>query len=60
LHHTYVPIITQSFCLTCHGARDALGGGVDSLLAVRYPEDLATGYAAGDLRGAIRIRMRIK
>lgn len=60
LHHTYVPIITQPFCLTCHGARDALGRGVDSLLAVRYPDDRATGYAAGDLRGAIRIRMRIK
>lgn len=48
--HGYVePIITQPLCLTCHGAE------IDAEIAARieesYPEDQATGFAAGDLRG---------
>ena len=37
-------------CLTCHGA--ALSPDVEAALAESYPEDHATGYSAGDLRGA--------
>jgi hypothetical protein len=31
---------------------------VRSLLAERYPEDRATGYAAGDFRGMVSVRVR--
>jgi hypothetical protein len=48
--HGYVePIITQPLCLTCHGS--ALDADVAASIAERYPEDRATGFEAGDLRG---------
>lgn len=47
------PITVEGPCLNCHGAREALSPRVVTLLSERYPEDAATGYAAGDLRGAL-------
>jgi hypothetical protein len=43
------PIYVQPLCVTCHGATLApdLQAKIDEL----YPNDQATGYAAGDLRG---------
>ncbi|MEZ6003852.1 MAG: DUF3365 domain-containing protein [Planctomycetota bacterium] len=46
----YIP---GALCLTCHGAPDAIPADVQAALAERYPEDAATGYAVGDLRGAL-------
>lgn len=43
------PLIVQELCLTCHGANVA--PEIKSVLAARYPEDTALGYAVGDLRG---------
>ncbi len=48
------PIYTQPLCLACHG--EALGAAVTEALDQHYPKDLATGYAAGDLRGAFSIQ----
>ncbi len=50
------PIALQEPCLACHGPADRLSPPVRALLAERYPADEATGYAAGDLRGAISVR----
>jgi hypothetical protein len=49
-----LPIVTEPLCLTCHGVE--LAPGVQEALAQRYPDDQATGYAAGDLRGAFSVR----
>ena len=40
-------------CLTCHGSniKPELAAKINSL----YPEDKATGYKAGELRGAFTI-----
>jgi hypothetical protein len=46
------PIMTGAVCLTCHGQKDALPADVKALLEKLYPEDTATGFSAGDLRGA--------
>jgi len=46
-------IVTQPPCLTCHGTE--IAPGVKEALARLYPGDEATGYAAGDLRGAFVI-----
>ncbi len=43
-------------CLTCHGASEQLGEGVAAALAEHYPADQATGFAVGQLRGAIVVR----
>lgn len=42
-------------CAECHGPRDAMQPAVLEALDERYPDDEATGYAEGDLRGLIRI-----
>jgi len=48
-----VPIGVDGVCLNCHGAADGLSPEVIAVLAERYPTDQATGYAEGDLRGAL-------
>jgi hypothetical protein len=47
------PIAVQPPCLNCHGAAEALNVDVKAVLAQHYPDDQATGYAIGDLRGAL-------
>lgn len=43
-------IPTGEVCLKCHGTE--LAPGVAQALAGLYPEDRATGYSQGDIRGA--------
>ena len=43
------PIMVQPLCLTCHGSE--LSPDVASRISELYPDDHATGFAAGDLRG---------
>lgn len=50
---------TQPLCLTCHGEKESLPSSVAAVLDELYPHDRATGYAAGDLRGAISIKQPI-
>ena len=47
------PIEVQPPCLACHGDAETLSPAVSAVLADRYPDDAATGYAAGDLRGVV-------
>ena len=54
------PIVIQERCLTCHGARAAIPEPVRRLIAERYPADSATGYRAGDLRGAVTARLPLE
>lgn len=44
---------TESMCLGCHG--DKLSAPVAARLAELYPADQATGYQAGQLRGAFTL-----
>lgn len=48
-----MPIAVRAPCMACHGPSDQLGPGVAEVLAANYPEDAATGYAEGDLRGGV-------
>ena len=43
------PIFVQPLCVTCHGPE--LAPDLKAKLAELYPDDQATGYAAGDFRG---------
>lgn len=45
------PIRLQPVCTTCHGEEAGLAAEVRAALAELYPQDRATGFAAGDLRG---------
>ena len=53
----YRPLVTNELCVNCHGAVEALAPEVAAALAERYPQDQATGYAPGDFRGLIRVRI---
>ena len=46
-----LPIRLQSQCLSCHGPADSIPGDVREALATLYPEDRATGFREGELRG---------
>jgi hypothetical protein len=46
-----LPIKLASPCLVCHGPREGLTEDVRTALAESYPEDRATGFSEGDLRG---------
>jgi hypothetical protein len=50
------PIVTAPACLACHGDRAAQSPALREALGRHYPQDQATGYAAGELRGAFSLR----
>lgn len=52
-------IPTQPMCLQCHGLPYQIPDGVKALLAQEYPDDRATGYSAGAIRGAVSIKRRV-
>jgi len=43
----------QGLCLNCHG--DSLQPEVKKAIAERYPDDMATGYSLGQIRGAFSL-----
>jgi hypothetical protein len=47
-------IPTMPMCLACHG--ESIAPDVSAAIRARYPQDQATGFSAGQLRGAISIR----
>lgn len=53
------PIVVAPQCLQCHGGEGELAPDVRERLARSYPGDRATGFEAGDLRGAFSVRVRI-
>jgi hypothetical protein len=40
-------------CLLCHGDKDSIAPEVTTAIAQQYPEDRATGFAVGELRGLV-------
>jgi hypothetical protein len=53
------PILIQSeTCLLCHGDTSTFEGGLVEALGQHYPQDQATGYQLGDLRGALAIEWK--
>jgi len=49
-------IPVQPMCLACHGAVENIPEGVKQKLALDYPKDRATGYAPGQIRGAVSVK----
>jgi hypothetical protein len=46
-----LPIRLGEACQVCHGPEKDIAPGVRSALKKKYPQDQATGYQAGELRG---------
>lgn len=53
------PIAIQGMCLTCHGPTLMIPPEVQAVLKTRYPDDQATGYALGALRGAAWAEVKV-
>lgn len=53
------PIAIDGVCLSCHGDPATIAAPVKAVLAEKYPDDKATGYQAGDLRGALWAEVRV-
>jgi hypothetical protein len=46
-----LPIRLKPECGMCHGPEEQIAGEVRAALAEMYPQDVATGFTEGDLRG---------
>lgn len=49
------PIFIDAPCLNCHGSNNQINSEVANVISTKYPNDKATGYKIGDLRGAISV-----
>lgn len=49
----YRPVPVMSTCLACHGRDGEIAPNVRAAIERDYPQDQATGFQEGDLRGAI-------
>ncbi|MBI5783870.1 MAG: DUF3365 domain-containing protein [Rhodocyclales bacterium] len=47
---------TQELCVQCHGTSDKVSPAVQARLRELYPDDKATGFNVGAIRGAITIK----
>ena len=54
------PLAVSGPCLLCHGPKEGLASDVQEALAARYPQDQATEFKAGDLRGVIYAQADIR
>jgi len=55
----FSPIIMQKQCLACHGSPNLeLAVRTDSIIKSYYPEDQATGFKEGELRGMWKITFK--
>lgn len=48
----------EDICLNCHGK--TLSADVENALKKNYPEDIATGYSKGEIRGAFSLIKNLK
>jgi hypothetical protein len=56
----YKPIMTGEICLNCHGDPATFPEAFQAKLKQLYPNDQATDYKTGNLRGAFRVEFPIK
>ena len=54
----YVPLLTGKTCLKCHGEIEKIDPKVKETITKKYPEDKATGFKEGELRGVIVAEMK--
>ena len=52
--------IPGPLCLKCHGGPAEIAPDVKARLRQLYPEDQATGYSIGDLRGAVSVKIPVE
>ncbi len=58
VYRYYKPIRTGTLCLKCHGQPEKISNAVTQVLADKYPQDKATGYGPGELRGMFVVQTK--
>jgi hypothetical protein len=53
-------LIALPLCITCHGPQEKIPDPVKTILKEKYPDDKGTGYQAGDVRGAISVKINLQ
>jgi hypothetical protein len=53
------PLVALPLCINCHGPKEKISAEVKTILSEKYPEDRATGFLVGDLRGAISVTIAL-
>ncbi len=57
----YAPIMVNAFCLQCHGkVGETMQEGDHQIVQQYYPDDQATGYTVGDIRGIWSLRFDVE
>jgi hypothetical protein len=51
------PLIVAPLCVDCHGPKENIPLEVKTILKEKYPDDRATGFLVGDVRGAISVKI---
>jgi hypothetical protein len=54
------PIMVSEMCLNCHGGREKMKDLIYSVVRSRYPNDKAVDYKAGELRGAVSVKILLR
>ncbi|MFC0017854.1 Tll0287-like domain-containing protein [Roseibacillus persicicus] len=56
----YKPIPTEAICLKCHGDPATFSPALAAKIKEAYPQDQATGFQEGDLRGVFRVLVNLE
>ncbi len=59
VYYYYQPIRIMPLCLRCHGREETISADIRTALKENYPQDRATGYRLGDLRGMFVVEMPV-
>lgn len=51
-------IPTDKVCLSCHGSK--IAAPIQAVLDQHYPDDIATGFKLGDIRGAFSVKRAVR
>lgn len=60
LRHLRAIVFPGGICSQCHGPVEEIGKEVRELLESQYPDDRAVGFAPGELRGALSVRVPLR
>jgi hypothetical protein len=53
------PLVAIPLCLVCHGLKENIPSEIKAILVEKYPDDRATGFLVGDIRGAISVKIAL-
>jgi Protein of unknown function (DUF3365) len=56
-YYRYMKVLPMApVCASCHGPTDRMTPSLKALLETEYPHDQATGFAPGQIRGAVTVK----